>query len=98
MARTRKDGSAITLEGLCYDIMDVAGHSAEGFELTKDLRSLLTQVRSEAFDSGMALGARVEHRVAVEALQQAALKVLGKDRGDGGINLGVLGEDVFAEG
>jgi hypothetical protein len=56
----------------------------------------LADAQRESFGKGAQFGARVEQRVAVEALQQAALAVLGKDRGDGPINLGALGEEVFA--
>lgn len=43
------------------------------------------------FDEGFQLGAKVEHRVAVEAVAGALLDILGKDAGDGVINLGAAG-------
>ena len=46
---------------------------------------------AEAFDEGMRLGTRVEHRVAVQAIVTALLEVMGKDPGDGPINLGAAG-------
>jgi len=47
--------------------------------------------RGKGFDQGMQLGARVEHEVAVRALATALLEVLGKDPGDGPIDLGAAG-------
>ena len=46
---------------------------------------------SQDFDEGFQLGARVEHRVAVEAVAGALLDILGKDAGDGIISLGTAG-------
>jgi hypothetical protein len=46
---------------------------------------------SDHFDEGFQLGAKVEHRVAVEAVATALLEILGKDAGDGIINLGAAG-------
>jgi hypothetical protein len=46
---------------------------------------------SDHFDEGFQLGAKVEHRVAVEAVANALLDILGKDAGDGYINLGAAG-------
>jgi len=47
--------------------------------------------RREGFDDGVQLGAKVEHDAAVAALADALLRVLGKDRGDGYIDLGAAG-------
>jgi hypothetical protein len=47
------------------------------------------------FDEGFQLGARVEHGVAVEAVVNALLNILGKDPGDGIIDLGAAGRWVF---
>jgi hypothetical protein len=44
-----------------------------------------------AFDDGMKLGARIEHNVAVTAVVTALLQILGKDPGDGPIDLGAAG-------
>lgn len=102
MARTRANGEELTVDGVLEDLRGLWSKTREVdtvyFELEKDLRSLVAEERRKAFDAGMQLGAKVEHRVAVEALQQAALTVLGKDRGDGAINLGALGTDVYKEG
>lgn len=57
-----------------------------------DFRALLHDVRRDAFDAGLQLGAQVEHKAAREAIARAALAVLGKDAGDGPVNLGALGE------
>jgi hypothetical protein len=46
---------------------------------------------SIAFGEGVQLGARVENRVAVQAIVTSLLTVLGKDRGDGVIDLGAAG-------
>lgn len=50
------------------------------------------------FDKGMQLGARVEHRVAVEAVANALLNILGKDAGDGVISLGAAGDWLRKDG
>ncbi len=62
----------------------VVDHCREALEL-RDTR------RAAAFDEGMQLGAQVEQRNAREALASAVLAVLGKDAGDGDIQLGALG-------
>ena len=106
--RTRRDGTQLTLDGALEDAVELGRRmeaggltnsqaASEFFELGKDIRELVNRERKIAFDEGMQLGARVEHRVAVEALQQAALTVLGKDRGDGAIDLGALGSPVYKE-
>jgi hypothetical protein len=46
------------------------------------------------FEEGLSLGHRVEHRVALEAVANALLDILGKDAADGAINLGAAGEWV----
>jgi hypothetical protein len=97
MARTRSNGQPLSVEGFQSDLFEVAGHSPEVWELFRDFQALLGEQRAASFDAGMQLGAKVEHRVAVEAIQQAALTVLGKDRGDGAIQLGALGSDVYKE-
>lgn len=96
--RTRGNGQELTAAGLAEDILAFGqrfGEDAEARELAKDLYEVVLKAEkrasSRAFSEGMQLGAKVEHRVAVEAIQQAALSVLGKDRGDGEINLGALG-------
>lgn len=61
------------------------------------LRRFESDARRTAFDHGFQLAAKVEQQAAREALQQYALVVLGKDRGDGAVNLGILGEDVIAD-
>lgn len=61
------------------------------------LDELLRRSRKEGFDKGFGLAAQVEQRRAKELLAQYVLDVLGKDRADGSINLGALGESVFAE-
>jgi hypothetical protein len=43
------------------------------------------------FDEGLQLGARIENRIAVQSIVTALLQVLGKDKGDGIINLGAAG-------
>lgn len=43
------------------------------------------------FDEGFQLGARVEHGAAVAVVAGALLDILGKDAGDGIINLGAAG-------
>lgn len=84
------------------------GQSAESLDAeARALRWAAAEVReareaepnavTAAFHEGLELGAKVEQRVAREALQQAVLRVLGKDRGDGAIDLGALGREVFAE-
>jgi len=50
------------------------------------------------FANGFQLGARVEHRVAVEAAVNALLAILGKDAGDGVIDLGAAGEWAHLNG
>ena len=47
--------------------------------------------RKDGFDAGFQLAAQVEQRAAREALARYALEVLGKDAGDGAIDLGALG-------
>ena len=47
------------------------------------------------FDEGFQLGAQVEHGHAVEAVANALLNILGKDAGDGIIDLGAAGRWVF---
>lgn len=55
--------------------------------------ALTEQQRKEnkAYTEGMALGARIEHKVAVQAVVTALLAILGKDPGDGPIDLGAAG-------
>lgn len=59
--------------------------------------TLFDQVLTARFDEGFQLAAAVEQRAARTALQQYVLDVLGKDRADGPIDLGALGESVFHE-
>ena len=47
-----------------------------------------------SFDEGFKLGAKVEYRAALEAAANALLDILGKDAGDGIINLGAAGHWV----
>lgn len=99
--RTRGNGQPLSESGILEDAiqlgLDDKVTPSAYFELAKDLASLIGRERQIAFDEGMKLGARVENRTAVQALQQAALTVLGKDRGDGAIDLGALGSDVYKE-
>ena len=94
--RTRGNGQPLSEQGILEDARN-AVDGTDFYEVEKDLRALISSKTREAFDAGMQLGAKVEHRVAVEAIQQAALTVLGKDRGDGAIDLGALGTDVYKE-
>jgi len=98
MTRTRGNGEELTAAGLAQDILAFGqrfGEDAEARELGRDLYEVVLKAEqratSKAFGEGMQLGAKVEHRVAVEALATAALHVLGKDVGDGEIHLGALG-------
>lgn len=47
-----------------------------------------------AFDQGLNLGSKIVHDEAVATIGQAVLRILGKDRGDGIIDLGALGEFI----
>jgi hypothetical protein len=47
--------------------------------------------RAEAFDKGFQLGAKIERRAVLEVTAGALLEVLGKDAGDGVIDLGAAG-------
>jgi hypothetical protein len=93
--RTRANGQELTVDGVLEDLRKLWSETrrttSDYLELEKDLRSLLQVEKSRAFDEGIQLGARVEHRYAVQAVATAALHVLGKDVGDGEINLGSLG-------
>lgn len=107
MTRTRWNGENISAQGILDDAIRL-GESIEHrpvgspvdaielHELQRDISELIFRERRDAFNDGLQLGSKVEHRVAVEALQVAALAILGKDRGDGAIDLGALGREVFA--
>lgn len=60
---------------------DVTPPGADGFD------ERVNRARRRGFQ----LGARVANDAAVEAIAQAALAILGKDRADGAIDLGALG-------
>ena len=64
-------------------------------QLHEDLRlrfnDALVALEHAAWMRGWDLGGSIERRVAEEAVTAAALRVLGKDRGDGIIDLGALG-------
>jgi hypothetical protein len=99
--RTRQNGEELTAAGLAEDIIAFGdemaddGHSVAARELGRDLYEVVLRAEQRAtsvgFADGMQLGAKIEHRVAVEAIATAALHVLGKDIGDGEIKLGALG-------
>ena len=65
--------------------------AAAGTEYAAALKLMLRNVRREAFGAGFQQAAQVEQRAAREALARYALEVLGKDAGDGAIDLGALG-------
>jgi len=88
--RTRGNGQPLSEQGILEDARN-AVDGTDFYEVEKDLRALISSKTREAFDAGMQLGAKVEHRVAVEAISTAMLHVLGKDVGDGEINLGAAG-------
>ena len=90
MTRTRGNGEELTASGILWDARR-AKSPTEFHEVSRDLSELIAREARAAFDQGMQLGAKVEHGVAVEAIATAALHVLGKDVGDGEINLGALG-------
>lgn len=52
----------------------------------------IRRLERDAFDRGFQLAARVEQRAAELAAATLVLKVLGKDGGDGVIDLGALGK------
>ena len=97
--RTRGNGEPLSIEGLLEDARELDWErDVEVWEWNKDLhevigreRQMARQAERGAFDDGFQLGAKVEHRVAVEAVVTAALHILGKDIGDGEIDLGSLG-------
>jgi hypothetical protein len=96
--RTRQNGEELTAAGLAEDILAFGqrcGEDSEARELGRDLYEVVLRAEQRAtsigFADGMQLGAKIEHRVAVEAVATAALHVLGKDIGDGEIALGALG-------
>ncbi len=47
--------------------------------------------RVKSFDEGFQLGASIAHESTVDIMADALLRVLGKDRGDGYIDLGAAG-------
>lgn len=49
----------------------------------------------EGFNAGVQFGGKVENRVAVEAIANSLLTVMGKDAGDGVIDLGAAGRWAF---
>lgn len=59
---------------------------------------MTTQAEADAFTGGMQLGAEVEHKVAVAAVANALLNILGKDAGDGIIDLGAAGRWACSDG
>jgi hypothetical protein len=76
------------------------GHFADGNGHSADLAECecITRAVRAAYSDGMNLGAAVEHKAAVAAIAEAALHVLGQDRGDGVTDLGRLGEWVAGSG
>jgi hypothetical protein len=66
--------------------------------MLRDLAGCAASDARAAYSDGMNLGARVEHKAAVAAIAEAALHVLGQDRGDGATDLGRLGEWVAGSG
>jgi len=102
MTRTRGNGEELTAAGLAKDLLAFGqrfGEDVEARELGRDLYEvvLLAQQRGErqgrslGFAEGMQLGAKIENRIAVQALVTALLKVIGDDQGDGYIDLGKVG-------
>ena len=75
------------------EVLDLEGALAEA-EMTAHNAE---EARRDAWQQGLQFAAQVEQRHAREALQQYVLKVLGKDRADGAIDLGALGKEVYAE-
>jgi predicted RNA-binding Zn ribbon-like protein len=58
----------------------------------RHIRALVNRVSQAAFQEGFQMAARIEQAAAKAALAEYALVVLGKDRGDGEIDLGALGK------
>ncbi|MES2156051.1 MAG: hypothetical protein V4510_13035 [bacterium] len=103
MTRTRGNGSELSWDGLEADIRLMAEHAEEyplgvtAHELRNDAQELARRsegrlvTQREAFDEGFQQGARIEHAAAVAAAANALLNILGKDAGDGLIDLGAAG-------
>ena len=92
--RTRRNGEELTVLGLVedfYEVADASNDEAEKREFAKDLRYLAANQRTKGFTEGVDFGAQVENRVAVQAIVSSLLTVLGKDPGDGIIDLGAAG-------
>jgi hypothetical protein len=89
--RVRANGDKLTWNGLEADILYGSdsnnGRVAWAHEIRRDAQELGRQ----EWDEGVHLGARIEHKVALEAVANALLEILGKDAGDGIINLGAAG-------
>lgn len=56
-----------------------------------ELMNLLAEYRRTGFDSGFQLGGKVVTDAWKDSAAQALLDAMGKDRGDGAINLGSAG-------
>lgn len=59
--------------------------------LAEDLRVEHERELAEQWTDGMQFGAKVENKVALRAVVGALLVILGKDQGDGVIDLGAAG-------
>ena len=93
--RTRGNGEPLGPEGLAEDIM-AAVPGAAGRELAKDAYHVMVMAarreQSAAFDRGFQMAAKLEQGRARAEMARFVLSMLGKDAGDGRIDLGALGQ------